>query len=79
MLSVSDEQRRLLKLDGAPLPLVDHVGGKCYMLMPVSFSRGPNGRVLARVPGIRAMGEANQPTEALATLAVLINEVLERL
>jgi hypothetical protein len=72
VLSVSDEQRQYLDLDGAPLPLIDAERGRGYMLMPVTFTRGPSGRVLARVPGIRAAGEADQPTEALATLAILI-------
>jgi hypothetical protein len=76
---VSEEQRQYLKLDGAPLPLVDYDEGQCYMLMPVRFSPGTNGRVLARVPGVRAVGEADQPTEAVATLAVLIKGTLEKL
>ena len=49
------------------------------MLMPVTFSRGPGGSVLARVPGVRAVGEADLATEALATLAILIKENLHRL
>lgn len=77
MISVTDEQRQYLDLDGAPLPLIDAERGLGYMLMPVNFTRGPNGSVQARVPGIRAVGEADQPTEALATLAVLIKENLE--
>ena len=77
MLFVSDEQREFLDLDGAPLPFIDDKRGRCYMLMPVNFTRGPGGRVFARIPGIRAVGEADQPTEALATLAVLIKEKLE--
>ena len=79
MLVVPDELRHYLNLDGAPLPLIDPEGGRCCMLMPVNFTRGPGGRVLARVPGIRAVREADQPTEALATLALLIKDVLERL
>ena len=49
------------------------------MLMPVSFTRGPGHRVLARVPGVRAVGEADQATEALATLAIVIKDRLEDL
>lgn len=79
MLSVSDEQRRYIDLDGAPLPLVDPERGRCYLLMPVCFTSGENGRVLARVPGIRAVGEAEKATDALGTLAVLLKDVLERL
>ena len=79
VLTISDEQRQYLDLDGAPLPLIDADQGRGYMLMPVSFTRGSGGCVLARVPGIRAVGEGDLPTEALATLAVLIKEVLERL
>jgi hypothetical protein len=79
VLTVSDEQRQYLDLDGAPLPLIDAEHGRGYMLMPVNFSRGLGGRVLACVPGIRAVGEADQPTEALATLALLIKDVLDRL
>ncbi len=79
MLTVSDEQRQYLDLDGAPLPLIDAEQAHGYMLMPVDFTRSPAGRVLARVPGIRAVGEADQPTEALATLALLIKDELERL
>ena len=79
MLSVSDEQRQYLDLDGAPLPLIDAERGCCYMLMPVNFSRDSGSRVLARVPGIRAVGEGNQPTEAIGTLAILIKDVLKHL
>ena len=79
MLTVSDDQRQFLDLDGAPLPLIDPDRGRGYMLMPVTFTRGTGRRVLARVPGIRAVGEADQPTEALATLAIVIKDVLEQL
>ena len=47
--------------------------------MPVVFTRGENGRVFARMPGIRAVGEANQAIEATATLAVLVKDVLDKL
>lgn len=77
MLTISDEQRQYLTLDGAPLPLTDPESGACYMLMPVRFTRGKNNAVLARVPGIRAVGEADQPTHALATLAVVIQDNLD--
>jgi hypothetical protein len=79
VLRVSDEQRQYLKLDGAPLPLVNDDDAACYMLMPVRFTRDASGSVLARVPGIPACGEGDQPIEALATLAVLIQINLERL
>ena len=79
VLTISKEQRRYLKLDGAPLPLIDAEVGHGYMLMPVTFSRGPGRTVLARVPGVRAVGEADLATEALATLAILIKENLHRL
>ena len=79
MLFLTDEQRQYLNLDGAPLPLIDDESGRCFMLMPVAFSSSSTGRVLARVPGIRAVGEANQPTEALATLAILLKDVMESL
>lgn len=79
MLSVPDEIRQYLDLDGPPLPLIDPERGRCYMLMPVTFSSEPPGRVSARVPGIRAVGEADQPTDALATLAVVVRDNLNRL
>ena len=79
MIPVSDEQRYYLNVDGPPLPIIDDEDGSCYMLMPVTFTRGSGRRILARVPGIRAVGEADQPTEALATLAVLIKEVMDQL
>jgi hypothetical protein len=79
MLSVSEEQRHYLNVDGPPLPLIDPDAGRGYMLMPVSFTRGPGHRVLARVPGVRAVGEADQATEALATLAIVIKDRLEDL
>jgi hypothetical protein len=41
--------------------------------MPVRFTAIAGGRVQARVPGVRAVGEARLPLEALATLALLIN------
>lgn len=79
MIEVPNELRHYLDLDGPPLPLIDAEKGRGYMLMPVNFTRGPGGRLYARVPGIRAVGEADQPTEALGTLAVLIKEVLDQL
>jgi hypothetical protein len=79
MLTVPEELQHYLDLDGPPIPLIDSERGQGYMLMPVSFTRGPGRRILARVPGIAAVGEADQPTEALATLAVLIQQVLHRL
>ena len=79
VLTLSDEQRQYLILDGAPLPLVDYQQATSYILMPVKFSPGPKGSVQARVPGIRAVGEAEQPMEALATLAIVIKENLDRL
>jgi len=79
MISVSDEQRQFLRLDGAPLPVVDDESGRCYMLMPVNFTRGSGGRIVARVSSIRAAGEANQPLEALGTLSVLIQDKLDSL
>jgi hypothetical protein len=79
VITVPDELRHYLDVDGPPIPLIDAEEGHGYMLMPVTFTRGSPGRVLARVPGIRAVGEGNQPTEALATLALLLKDVLERL
>lgn len=78
MLSVSEEQRQFLDLDGAPLPLVDYERGRCYMLMPVRFAPLPGGRVVARLPEVRAAGEAEQPIEALATLAIVIKDALDK-
>ena len=79
VLEVSDEQRHYLDLDGPPIPLIDAERGQGYMLMPVRFTRNPLGRIFARVPGIRAVGEADQPTEALATLALVIKDHLHEL
>ena len=79
MLTIPDELRYYLDVDGPPLPLIDPEKVRGYMLMPVSFTRDPSGSILARIPGIRAVGEADQPTDALATLAILIKEVLDRL
>jgi hypothetical protein len=79
VIPVSNEQRHFLRLDGAPLPLVDEGADQCYMLMPVTFSRTPDGSVQAPVPGICAVGEADQPLDALATLAVLLQDKMEYL
>ena len=79
MLTVPDELRQYLDLDGPPLPLIDAEQGRGYMLMPVNFTLGPDRSVQARVPGIRAVGEGDEATEALATLAILIKDVLDRL
>ena len=38
MIFVSDEQRPVLQQDGPPMPLIDAVAGKCYMVMPVEFT-----------------------------------------
>jgi hypothetical protein len=79
VLTLSDEQRHYLNLDGAPLPLTDPESGRSYMLMPVTFTHAPDGSIWARVPGIRAVGEADGETEALATLAILIKDTIDRL
>ena len=79
VLSVPDELQPYLDHDGPPIPLIDAERGKCYMLMPVRFTKNPLGRFFARVPGTRAVGEADLPTEALATLALVIKEHLEEL
>lgn len=79
MLTIPDELRFYLDADGPPLPLIDPEKARGYLLMPVNFTRSPNGGISARVPGIRAVGEADQATDALATLAILIQEVIDRL
>ena len=78
VLTLPEELRPFLDHDGPPLPIIDPDEGRGYMLMPVTFSGRP-GRIVARVPGIRAAGEGNQATEALATLAWLIKDNLDQL
>lgn len=78
MLSLPEELRPYLDHDGPPLPIVDYEGTDYYMLMPVTFTRAPGG-FQARVPGIDAVGEADEPTEALAALAVLLQKVMHKL
>jgi predicted RNase H-like HicB family nuclease len=49
------------------------------MLMPVRFTKDRSGSFVGRVPGIPAVGEGDLPTEALATLAIVIQMNLKRL
>ena len=78
MLSLPEELRPFLEHDGPPLPIVDYEGTDAYLLMPVRFTRVRDG-IQARIPGIDAVGEADQPTEALAALAVLLQKVMHQL
>jgi hypothetical protein len=73
-----DELRPFLDHDGPPLPMIDPDEGCAYMLMPVTFTGRP-GAIMARVPGIRAVGEGDEATEALAALAFVIKDNLDQL
>jgi len=76
VLTVSNEQRQILEQDGAPMPLVDGIAGKCYMVLPVEFSSAGSGVVRARIPGVRAVADADDPTDAAMTLAIVLGKLL---
>ena len=78
MLFVTDEQRQILEEDGAPTPLLDADSGRCYIVMPVDFSNDGAGTFRASMPGMNAVAEADVPSDAAETLAVLLRTILER-
>lgn len=78
MIFVTDEQRQVLQEGGAPMPLIDGDDGKCYMVMPVEFSRNGEGLFRACMPGYGAVAEAEVPSDAAVTLALLVRKMLEQ-
>lgn len=78
MLTVSDEQRQLLQDDGVPIPLIDAEAGKCYMVMPVDFSHDRTRFFRAQMRGIGAVAQAEVPSDAAMTLAMLLRKMLEQ-
>jgi hypothetical protein len=77
VIFATDEQRQILEQDGVPMPLIDGNAGKCYMVMPIEFSDIGTSIVRARMPGIAAVAEAEVPSDAAMTLAVLMRRMLE--
>lgn len=77
MIFVTDEQRQILQEEGTPTPLLDGIAGKCYMVMPVQFASDEPGIFRVSVPGIGAVAEAELPTDAVETLAVLLRKMLK--
>lgn len=69
MLTISDEQRQSLDLDGAPLPLLDEETGHAYILLSVDLSAAPMGGIRAEFQGMNAVGEGDEPEDALWALA----------
>ena len=78
MIFLTDEQRQILQEDGAPLPLLDASAGRCYMVMPVDVFADEAGVFRASVPGMNAVAEAELPSDAAETLAVLLRTMLEQ-
>jgi hypothetical protein len=65
----TDEQRTAIRDLGTPCPLVDETTGALYVLLKVAVERLPgNDGFRARVPGIPAIGEGDDPTEATFAL-----------
>lgn len=69
MLTISDEQRQYLDLHGAPLPLLDEETGHAYLLLSVHLSAAPMGGVRAEGQDMDAIGEGDEPEDALWALA----------
>lgn len=65
---VSDEQRRVIAIEGTPLPLIDRESGRAYLLLSVEFSAASSDGVRAQVPGITAIGEGEAPDGAVFAL-----------
>lgn len=78
VIFVTDEQRQVLQEDGVPMPLIDGDAGKCYIVMPVAFSRESDGFFRARLPGFGAVAEAEVPSDAAAALAILVRKMVEQ-
>lgn len=75
---LSSEQRQALKECGIPLPLLDEVGGDCFLLLKVEFNSDPqSGGVTARIPTINAFGEGNTREEATLALSAALHQYLE--
>lgn len=79
MLVVSDEQREILGVEGAPTPLIDDIAGKCYMVMPVEWSASEEGFFRAIMPGVGAVAEAEVPSDAAIALAVVLRKMLDQI
>jgi len=77
VIFVTDKQRHVLQEQGVPTPFIDGEG-KCYMVMPVDFDADASGIFRARMPGINAVAEAEVPSDAAETLAVLLRKMLEQ-
>jgi hypothetical protein len=78
VIFVTDEQRQILNEDGVPMPLIDGHSGKCYMVMPVEFSADKSGIFSAHMPGFGAIAEAEIPSDAVVSLAILMRKMLEQ-
>lgn len=73
MLILSDDQRKVLKEEyGAPVPVIDAESAKGYVLLPVDFSPTEPDGVRAALRGIRAIGEGEEPYDALLALCAAI-------
>jgi len=78
VIFVTDEQRQILRDDGVPIPLIDADAGKCYMVMPIEFSRDDTGFFRARMTSYEAVAEAEIPSDAAEALSVLLKKMLEQ-
>jgi hypothetical protein len=65
-------QRHALAESGAPLPLLDDETGQAYILLSVDLSPAPMGGIRAESQGMDAVGEGDEPEDALWALAASV-------
>ena len=72
------DQRQAIDQHGIPLPIIDELTGKTYILMSVEFIPDPDlGGITARIPGIAAYGEGETEQEASFALCEALRGYLE--
>lgn len=75
---LSAQLRQMLKERGLPLPLLDDVGGDCYLLLGVEFTPDSQSHnFTARIPTINAFGGGDTKEEAALALAEAVRGYLQ--
>ena len=73
---VSDEQRRMIRALGLPLPVIDRETQRCFILLQVELLSDPLGGFSATIPGIDAIGGGDTVEEALVGLSTVLQTLL---
>ena len=67
-----DEVKAEIAEHGTPLPFIEPDDGKAYVVLSVKFSRTHDNRFRAVAQGVTAVGEGEEPTDALFALCAAI-------